>query len=132
MKRAIPLLLLLAFVAYGAEQALAQGYNTKYTCLSTSVTSSTTPVTVLNVSEMTTWTIHARSGALGVLCFPYTAQSVPTAVPSPAAIIEVPAGANLSDAVNCDLNTCKDAIGAAWACVLTTGSTAVTVDSCYR
>lgn len=131
MKRAIPLLLLLAVAAYGATQAWAQAYNLKYTCQTTSVTSSTTPVNVLPSAFMTTWTIHARSGGLGVLCFPYPG-AIPTAVPSPAAIMEIPAGANLNDAVQCDTNTCRDAIGEAWACVLTTGSTAVTADACYR
>lgn len=131
MKRAIPILLLLAVAAYGATQAYAQAWNLKYTCQTTSVTSSTTPVNILPVNPMTTWTCHARSGALGVLAFPY-AGTIPTAVPSPAAIVEIPAGANLSDAVTCDNNTCKDAIGEAWAAVLTTGSTPVTVDCCFR
>jgi hypothetical protein len=131
MKRAIPFLLLLAVVAYGATQAWAQAYNTQYHCQTTSVTSSTTPVNVLPNAFMTTFCIHARSGALGVLAFPYPA-TIPTAVPSPAAIKEIPAGADLCDAVQCDTNTCRDAVGEAWAAVLTTGSTAVTVDACYR
>ena len=129
MKRAIPLLVLLAVAAYGASLAWAQGYNTQYTCQKTSVTSSTVPVNVLPVAPMTTWICHADSGALGVLAFPY-----PGAIPSAAPTNTVPfdPGAYVSDAVACSTNTCKDAIGEAWGAVLTTGSTAVNVSCCYR
>lgn len=129
MKRAIPLLTLLAVAAYGASQAFAQARTLQYICQTTSVTSSTVPVNILPVTPMTTWTCHARSGGLGVLAFPYP-NAIPTA--APANVIEIPAASNLNDAVTCDANTCKDSIGEAWAAVLTTGATPVTTDCCYR
>lgn len=101
-----------------------------YVCQTTSVTSATTPVSILAPARMTTWTIHTRSGAaVSALVFPYTG-SVPGSAPS--GVMEVAAGAIWNDQVACSDPTCKFAIGEGWAAVLASGTTAVTVDTCYR
>lgn len=101
-----------------------------YTCQTTSVTSSSVPVNVLPAAVMTTFTIHVRStGANPVLIFPY-AGSLPGSAPTN--VMERAAGSDWSDAISCGAPECLFAIGQAYGAVLATGSTAVTVDACYR
>ena len=113
--------------------ALAQT-NGGYTCLSTSVTSASVPAGIMSPGRMTAFFIHVRSSPAAdpVLIFPYTGTTVPTAVPSPANVLERPSGSEFSDAVSCDSTTCKDAVGQGWAAYLASGSSAITVDACYR
>ncbi len=112
----------------------ADSTNNGYTCISTSVTSNSAPVGIMSPGRMTTFLIHVRSSPAAdpVLLFPYVSTPVPTSVPSPAAVVERPSGSDFFDGVNCDQTSCVDAIGQGWAAVLAGGSTAITVDSCYR
>jgi hypothetical protein len=124
----LPIVGVLCFVG----TVLAQT-NNGYTCLSTTIGSSTSPVAIATPGRITTWTAHVRStpAADPVLIFPYTG-TVPTAVPSPAAAMEIPSGNMLADAITCSEPTCKDAIGQGWAAVLLSGSTSTVVDFCAR
>lgn len=126
-------LALLCLFAGGAVVALAQT-NNNYTCVSTSVTSATVPTAIFTPNRITTWIAHARSSPAAdpVLIFPYVGPTVPTAVPSPAGVMEIPSGSSVSDAVTCPASTCLDAIGEGWAAVLAGGSTGQTVDFCSR
>lgn len=123
-----PLVAVLVFVG----TVWAQTNNT-YTCVSTTVSSSSSPVAVFTPARITTWVAHVRStpSADPVLIFPYTG-TVPTAVPSPAAAMEIPSGGYLPDAVTCPASTCLDAIGQGFAAVLLSGSTPTVVDWCSR
>jgi hypothetical protein len=115
-------------------------------CSTTSVTSASVPVQVSATHLQTTWTIKERhGGAENILVFPILNGAVPTSAPSACAspattftagtgCIELVPDASFSDSVGCDNPSCNNAsaVGAGWAAVLETGSTAVTVDSCYR
>jgi hypothetical protein len=107
--------------------ASAQVYNPK----TTSVTSTTTPVTVLPpMVGRHSWTLKPRVGAAApVLCFAYPG-TVPATAPSD--VYELSGGSALNDSVTCDGAPCIAAIGEAWACVLESGSTPVTVDASWR
>jgi hypothetical protein len=100
-----------------------------YSFQTTSVTSSTVPVNVMPAGTKKTWCITPRSAAtVPVDCFAYQG-AIPTGVPSPAAIQEITAAKSFCD----ELSFAADpTINSAWACVLSTGSTAVTVDSTWR
>ena len=142
------ILALLAMIVSGICYAQ---YNTAYVCSTVSVNSSTVPVGALPVNRMTTFTINERSAnasatpaAANVLVFPYVGVTVPTGVPSACAspsttltstgCMEVTPTKPLSDAVSCDNPSCagNGTIGSGWAAVLESGSTAVTLDDCYR
>jgi hypothetical protein len=108
--------------------------NNNYTCVSTTISSSSSPVAIFSPPvRITTWIAHARSSPAAdpVLIWPYVG-TVPTAVPSPAAVLEVPSGSSVTDQVTCPQATCMDAIGENWAAVLASGSTATTIDMCWR
>jgi hypothetical protein len=126
--RFLPVALVLGYVGVVWAQT-----NNTYTCLSTTISSSSSPVAVATPGRMTTWIAHVRStpAADPVLIFPYTG-TVPTAVPSPAAAMEIPSGSYLPDAVTCPAPTCLDAMGQGWAAVLLSGSTSTVVDWCSR
>jgi len=138
-------LLLGALIVGGIAWAQTNG---GYTCGTVSVNSASVPVEVLPDQEMTTFLVNERAAnasatpaAANILVFPYRG-TVPTGVPSACAspsttwtatgCNEVTPTKPFSDGVGCDAPTCKDAIGQSWAAVLESGSTAVTVDSCFR
>ena len=126
--------------------------NLGYTCYSVSVNSSSAPVGVLPLNppyKPAAWAINERAAnatgtaaAANVLVLPYVGTTVPTGVPSACAsptttltntgCYEVTPTKPFSDAVSCDQPSCVGPIGQAWAAVLESGSTAVTVDSCIR
>lgn len=119
----------LGFVGYAWAQSTPNTYN----CRTTSVTSATVPTAIMTPGRITTWSIHTRSGAaVSALVFPFMGATAPTAVPTPTAVMEVPVGATWSDAITCNAPTCNDAIGQGWAAVLSSGSTAITIDACGR
>jgi hypothetical protein len=97
-----------------------------YTVSSTSVTSTTVPVTVLpQNTATTTWILCVRSGAaVPVLCFPYKGT-----VPS-----SPPAGALEITGANCrgDGTVYDTVLQTGWACVLESAGTAATVDAVSR
>ena len=99
-----------------------------YTSQSTSVTSTSVPINVLPAAQKKEWCIRPRSTAANpVLCFAYQG-AIPTAVPTASAVQELSAGIFLCDS----LVPVGNNIDEAWACVLATGATAVTVDATWR
>lgn len=127
-----PILFVLGFVLY-ALRAAAQANPHGYTCTVTAVSSSTTPTAIATPGEITSWIFHVESGSsTAVDIFPYAGNTVPGAAPSPAAYMELTAGAYLPDAITCDSAACRQAMGQGWAAVLPTGSTSVNVDVCTR
>lgn len=127
-----PILLGVGFVLY-ALRAAAQATPHGYTTTTTSVTSSTVPTAIATPGEITSWVFHEESaGSVAVHIFPYAGNTVPGAAPSPAAYMELTAGAYLPDAITCDSAACRQAMGQGWAAVLSSGSTPVTVDVITR
>lgn len=127
-----PILLGIGFVAY-AIQASGQQNPHGYTCTTTSVSSSTVPTAIATPGEITTWLFHNESGSpVSVQMFPYSGNTVPSSAPSPAAYMELSVGAYLTDAITCDTAACRESMGQGWAAVLSTGSSASTVDVCTR
>lgn len=108
----------------------AQGRN-NYTCKTTSVTSSTVPVIILPNGTMTTWIIKERLEAtVAVFAFPFTGVVAPGS--APANVFELSPGQPFPDQVNIATASGFSAVGQGWAAVLATGSSAMTVDACYR
>jgi hypothetical protein len=99
----------------------------QYTQLSTSVTSSSVPINVLPAGLKKAWCIRPRSTAANpVLCFAYNG-TIPGSPPTNTQ--ELSAGFQQCD----NLYPVGDtAVSEPWACVLSTGVTAVTVDATYR
>lgn len=117
---------LLIFSVFGGL-VLADGI---YTQQSTSVSSATVPANVLPSALRESWCIKPRStGAVPVICFSYQG-AIPTAVPTASAVYEIAPGQPLCDALGGE--HADVALNEAWACVLSTGVTAVTVDSTWR
>lgn len=113
-----------------AQPYSGQGHLPK--CVQTSVTSASVPTVILSPAAITTYLLHAESGdATGVYYFFYQGTA-PTAVPTPSPVMELSIGAYVTDAVTCGSQNCLDGMGPGIAAVLTTGSTAVKVDSCTR
>lgn len=122
------LLLLLAIApqAWAAASSSGQGY----TCQTTSVTSSTVPVNIVPSSRMSDFIIHVRTGAaVSALIFPYIG-AIPGSPPSN--VLERPAGSDLADQVTWATPAGNFGIGEAWGAALASGSTAITVDACWR
>lgn len=124
--RCIPICLVLGFVG----MALAQ----TYTCTVTAVSSSSSPVAIMTPGRMTTWQIrvHASPAADPILYGFYSGTTVPTAVPSPEADMELASGDKDTDSVDCDVGQCGQAIGEGIWAVLESGSTATKVHVCTR
>lgn len=130
MLKKIPALLILGLVALHGLAHAQVGLPAVYTCKTTSVTSASVPVQIMPSATMSTWTIHTRSGAaVSILAFPYQG-SLPGSAPSN--VMEVAAGAIWTDQINLNTALGHQAVGESWAAVLASGSTAVTVDTCYR
>jgi len=129
--RFLPVVVVLMFV--GA--ALAQT-NNNYTCVDTSVTSASVPTSVMSppATKITTWIAHVEASPASdpVRFFFYTGSTAPTAVPSPAAYIERTSGSDWTDAVTCSNPSCVGPIGQGIGAYLAGGSTATTVNVCYR
>jgi hypothetical protein len=99
----------------------------QYTHQTTSVTSATVPVNVMAPGIKKAWFIRPRAAAaVPVNCFAYNGTIPGTA---PASVQEISAGSPLSDNL---LPVGDSAINEPWACVLSTGVTAVTVDATWR
>lgn len=98
-----------------------------YTVNTVSINSASTPVAALPYKTATiTWMICSRTAsAVPVLCFPYTGTTVPS-VASPGAM-EIPAGQCREDGTVFD-----SSMTTGWACVLESGTGAVTVDVMSR
>jgi hypothetical protein len=144
--------LLLGALIVGGIALADTAANLGYTCYTVSVNSSSTPVGVLPLNppyKPSVWSINERAAnatgtaaAANILVFPYIGTTIPTGVPSACAspsttltntgCYEVTPSKPFSDAVNCDQPSCVGPIGQAWAGILESGSTAVTVDSCIR
>lgn len=147
----VAVLLLGAMIVAGLALADTAA-NNGYQCYTVSVNSSSVPVGVLPLNppfKPSSWGINERAAnatgtaaAANVLVFPYVGTTVPTGVPSACAspsttltsggCYEVTPTKPFSDAVACDQPSCVGPMGQAWAGVLESGSTAVTVDSCLR
>jgi len=122
MRRIICLWSVLAMFA-GA--ALAQ-VNSVPLIKTTSVTSATVPVNILPEGSKQSWCITPRTGAaVPVDCFAYTG-TIPGSAPTN--MQEITAAKSFCQEVS---TLPAPAVNAAWACVLSTGVTAVTVDVTY-
>lgn len=109
-----------------ASPAWASGVG-GYTVNSVSVSSASTPVAVLPYKTATvTWMICTRTAAaVPVLCFPYVGTTVPAV--APAGAMEIPASNCRGDGIVFD-----SSMTTGWACVLESGTGAVTVDVMSR
>lgn len=112
----------------------AQNVPHGYSCTMTSVSGASTPVAIMTPGQVTTWSIENSStpGNDPVLVAPYTGASVPTAMASPEADMEIPSGTFWQDAISCSDPSCKEAMGQGWMAVLESGSTATKVRVCAR
>ena len=131
LKIAIVLLVLagIAGSVYAAAPLVGHGY----TCTVTSVTSATVPTVIMTPGTMSDWVMHPEASPASdpVRVFPYIGAA-PTAVPSPAAYMEIPSGSYLTDQITCTAPQCLFAMGDGWAAVLAGGSTATNFDACSR
>ena len=127
----LPILIGLSYLGYAWAQTSPHGY----TCNTVEVTSDTVPVSIISPSgNITAWYMQnmAIPGLSPVLVFPYN-KTVPTAVPSPEADMEIPSGSSFSDSVTCNTPSCREAMGEGWAAVLEIPrNPATTLRACVR
>ena len=111
-------------------------------CQRISLSGTSTPTQLLPSVPMTAFLINEEAGgSVNVLVFPYSGNTVPTAVPSACAsptsslqqgkgCVEITPTKPFNDAKVCESLNC-DLAGQAWAGVVESAGT-VTIDSCFR
>lgn len=139
----IKAIILLAIALGAGASIVAAQQNTSYKEFgSFTVSSASSPVIAIPPGYMTSWYIkpHATYSpcSAGILVWPFTGNSTPTAVPTPGSpgapggATELAAGQPLQDFQACSNGNCRDAIGQGWAVALASGSTACQVDAGFR